>query len=357
MRQHRIDTSTRMFVALALTWAAWGGVHAQSPLAGRIEVLAMRSTTYNGPEFLGGGATGKEVLLGGELRLPVGAPPKVPASVLVHGSGGVGPVVDAWARALNEAGVAAFILDSFSGRNIVSTVEDQDQLHSLAMMVDAYRALDLLASHPRIRPDRIAVMGFSKGAVASVFSAVERFRTAYGGNNRFAAHIGMYTPCNTRFNADTKVSPVPIRLYHGIADDYVSVGPCRDYVAELKAAGADVTLTEYAGAHHAFDNPASPPSVELAKAQSTRNCRLNEGPNDVRGSVHHGPRGLEALEGRLEDPREALRQRRLGVVHRDDDRDARHARHLATPAPRQPARHGRDPPRSRGPRLLEIDLM
>jgi dienelactone hydrolase len=122
-------------------------------------------------------------------------------------------------------------------------------------------------------------MGFSKGAVASVFSAVERFRAVYGSTNRFAAHIGMYTPCNTRFKNDTEVSQVPIRLYHGVADDYVSVVPCRDYVAELKAAGADVTLTEYAGAQHAFDTPTLPPMFEIPKAQSTRNCRLKEGPN------------------------------------------------------------------------------
>ena len=240
----------------------------------------MRSTTLTGPEFLQGkAAAGREALLGGELRLPVNAAAKVPAVVLVHGSGGVGSGVDAWARTLNEAGFAAFILDTFSGRGIVSTVENQDQLHSLAMMVDAYRALDVLAAHPRIRAERIAVMGFSKGAVASVFSATERFRTAYGGANRFAAHIGLYTPCNTRFDGDTKVSAAPIRLYHGIADDYVSIAPCRDFVAELKAAGADVTLTEYADAQHGFDSPTSPKLLAVPKAQSTRNCRLKEGPN------------------------------------------------------------------------------
>jgi dienelactone hydrolase len=268
-----------MLLVLAVPWTAFPGAHAQSQLAGRIEVLAVGSTTYSGNEFLSGGGGGKEVLLGGELRLPVGAPQKVPAVVLVHGSGGVNAGIDAWARVFNEAGVAAFILDTFSGRGIVSTVENQDQLHSLAMMVDAYRALDVLAAHPRIRADRIAVMGFSKGAVASVFSAVERFRTAYGSANRFAAHIGMYTPCNSRYNTDTKVSQVPIRLYHGIADDYVNIVPCRAYVADLKAAGADVTLTEYAGAQHAFDVPTLPPVVDVPKAQSTRNCKLMEGPN------------------------------------------------------------------------------
>ena len=253
--------------------------NAQAQLAGRIEILAVRSTTFTGEEFLKGTAIGREVLLGGELRLPVGPPAKVPAVVLVHGSGGVGSGVDAWARVLNEAGVAAFILDSFSGRGIVSTVEDQEQLHSMAMMIDAFRALDMLSAHPRIRADKIAVMGFSKGAVASIYSATDRFRTSYGGNKKFAAHIGMYTPCNVKYDADTKVSTAPIRLFHGIADDYVSIAPCRAFVAELKAAGADVTLTEYPGAQHSFDSPTLPPLVPVPRAQSTRNCQLKEGPN------------------------------------------------------------------------------
>jgi hypothetical protein len=32
------------------------------------------------------------------------------------------------------------------------------------------------------------------------------------------------------------------------------------------------------GAQHAYDNPASPPLFDIPKAQSTRNCRLEEGP-------------------------------------------------------------------------------
>ena len=254
---------------------------AETAWPGRIEILPVRSRTLTGEEFLRGGAAGRETLLGGELRLPLNAPAKVPAVVLVHGSGGIGAGPDYWARALNEAGIAAFILDSFSGRGIVSTVEDQEQLNSLAMMVDAYRALDVLAAHPRIRADRIAVMGFSKGAVASVYSAMDRFRAAYGGANRFAAHIGFYTPCNVAYDGDTQTGAAPIRLFHGISDDYVNIVPCRDYAARLKAAGADVALTEYPDSQHGFDSPTSPPLVAVPKAQSTRNCRLKEGPDGV----------------------------------------------------------------------------
>ena len=145
------------------------------------------------------------------------------------------------------------------------------------MMVDAFRALDWLAEHPRIRADRIAVMGFSKGAVAAVYSATTRFQALYGNPaHRFAAHIGLYTPCNVAFAKDAEVGPAPIRLFHGVVDDYVAIGPCREYAARLKAAGADVTLTEYANGQHSFDNPYSPLLVSVADAQTTRGCRLEE---------------------------------------------------------------------------------
>jgi len=279
--------------ALALLLAAPAGAQAPPaappaaqatapPLPGRIEVLPLGSNTPTGAEFLRG-ERGRESVLAGELRLPPGpADRRVPAVVLVHGSGGIGGSADLWARQLNEAGIAAFVLDSFAGRGVTSTVADQDLLSSLAMMADAFRALDLLAAHPRIRADRIAVLGFSKGAVAAVYSAAARFRRSHGSEaNRFAAHAGLYTPCNVRYRGDTEVAPVPIRLFHGVVDDYVPVAPCRDYAARLRAAGADVALTEYANGQHGFDNPTAPALLASPAAQSTRNCRMEEGENGV----------------------------------------------------------------------------
>jgi dienelactone hydrolase len=255
---------------------------------GRIEILPVKSQTLALDTFLRGEKVGPEVLLGGELRLPLGATGRVPAVVLIHGSGGIGSGPDMWAHILNEAGIAAFILDTFSGRNIVSTVEDQDQLNSLSMTFDAYRALDVLVAHPRIRPDRIAIWGFSKGAVPAIYSAVDRFQKSFGSENRFAAHVGFYTPCNVAYDNDAKLSPVPIRLYHGCSDDYVYPAACRDLVPRLKAAGADIAMTEYADSQHGFDSPTSPTLVVVPKAQSTRNCRLKEGPNGSLLDVQSG---------------------------------------------------------------------
>jgi dienelactone hydrolase len=229
-------------------------------------------------QFLTGNAYGKPVMLAGELRLPRATTEKFPLVVLVHGSGGLSAATDRWAQELNDFGIAAFLLDSFTGRGIVTTSADQSQLDSIAMMHDAYAALARLAAHPRIDAARIAVMGFSKGAVASVYSSNQRFRKLYGpAGAEFAAQIGLYTPCNVAFRDDAQVTGKPIRMHHGIADDYVAIEPCRSYVQRMKQTGADVVLNEYPDAHHAYDVFTLPPSQKNATSQTTRNCSLQEG--------------------------------------------------------------------------------
>src|SRR5215469_1125897 len=219
-----------------------------------LQMYPIETVTLNSQQILSGEKNGKQTVLAGELRIPAGAG-RLPAVILVHGSDGLTPAIERWAQELNQIGVAAFLLDCFSGRGITSTVGDQSQLHNLNMIVDAYKALDILTKHPRLDANRIAIMGFSKGAFAAVYTSSERFRKLYGPANgsHFAAHIGLYTPCNVTYRDDDKTTGAPIRLFHGIADDWVAIGPCRAYANRLRNAGIDITLTEYPGAQHGYD--------------------------------------------------------------------------------------------------------
>ncbi len=248
----------------------------------RTEVYPVQTVTLSTADFLLGKKDGKPATIAGELRIPKPGADRLPAVVIVHGSDGVGFNYGMWAGELNKAGFATFIFDSFTGRGIASTVTEQAQLSSFTMMNDAFAVLALLIKHPRIDPDKIAVMGFSKGAIPSLYASMNRFQSAYApAGASFAAYIGFYTPCNIAMIDDEKVSAKPIRLYHGAADDWVPVGPCRDYVARLKKAGADATLVEYPGAYHAFDNPMIPGTMQIPQAQTWRKCSLEEKPQGV----------------------------------------------------------------------------
>jgi dienelactone hydrolase len=244
----------------------------------RIEIHSILTVTVTDKQFLMGAENGIPVCIGGELRLPRGLS-RVPAVILVHGSGGVGANVDRWAEELNEIGVAALLLDCFTGRSIVQTITDQSQLASLAMILDAYRALDLLSKHARIDASRVAVMGFSKGGFAALYASLNRFRRMHGPVGvEFAAYIPFYPSCYTTYIDDEQVSDRPIRLFHGTADDYVYIEPCRNYVERLRRAGKNVQLTGYAGARHAFDNPLYSPALWLPDAVTTNQCPRKEAP-------------------------------------------------------------------------------
>ena len=237
MRHALIATALTLVVTSAPSAMADPAV---KDLAARTELRPFETLTLTDRQFLTGDKNGKAVTIAGELRLPQGANGRLPAVVLLHGSGGVGGGTELWAKHFNEIGVASFLIDSFSGRGITQTSSNQALLGRYNMIVDAYRGADLIGAHPRIDPNRIAVIGFSRGGQSALYSSLKRFQATWTPRVTFAAHIPLYASCNPTLIDDTDVSAVPIRLYHGAADDYVPVAPCRAYVERLRAAGRDV---------------------------------------------------------------------------------------------------------------------
>jgi dienelactone hydrolase len=276
MRRSRSDSPPPTASPLATTLGLEPALASIAAQTARIEIHSLESLTLTDKQFLTGAKDGTPVRIGGELRLPTGTA-GVPAVILVHGSAGVGANVDRWARELNGIGLAAFVLDCFTGRGILQMVTDQSQLGNLCMIVDAYRALELLSKHPRIDPSRIVLMGFSRGGSVALYASLRRFQRMHGpAGLEFAAYIPFYPQCNTAHLDDDQVSDRSIRLFHGAADNYVSIEPCRRYVERLRRAGKDVQLTEYAGAHHAFDNPLYSPALFLSDAVTTNHCSREE---------------------------------------------------------------------------------
>jgi dienelactone hydrolase len=245
-------------------------------------LIPFESVTLSTQQVLVGETQGKPATLAGELRVPGLGTDKLPLVVLVHGIGGVNSGHDEWARVLNGWGMAVFIPDHLSGRGITPMSPEDFGLPGTARMVDIYQAIPRLLKHPRVDPERIGIMGTSMGALVTIYSSQERFRTRYAPPDfRFAAFIGLYANCAIRLHDDVKVTARPIRLFHGTGDDWTPVEQCRTLVADLKANGADITLTEYAGASHAYDNATWKERLNLPTALSLRKCSLAEGEKGV----------------------------------------------------------------------------
>jgi dienelactone hydrolase len=260
-------------------------------LAARTELHPLETLTLSIRQFLTGDKSGKAFTIAGQLRLPQGAAGRLPAVILQHGSAGSNARDELWAKTFNEMGIASFLVDSFSGRGLTRTSMNLAQLTPYNVILDGYRAFDVLANHPRIDPARIAIMGFSLGGFSALYSSLKRFQQMWNPRAAFAAHMPFYAWCATTFIGDTDVSAAPIRQFHGAADDYTSAAPCRAYFERLRAAGRDAVLTEYPGAHHSYDNSLGNKTPSISKgAQSLRACKLKEEPLGTIINVESGER-------------------------------------------------------------------
>lgn len=211
-----------------------------------------------------------KVVVAGVLSLPKGTA-SVPAMVVAHGSGGVSDAREGrWADRLNEIGIAAFVVDSFTPRGIKSTANDQSLLSPAANVADALGALRLLATHPRIDAQRIGIMGFSRGGQVSFQTALEPIRRGIiDGDLRFAVHVPFYPPCNTIYVAE-KVTGAPIRFMLAGSDDYTPPSFCARYVEWFRAKGVAADSITYEGAYHGFDGTGR--IVFINSLQTGRNC-------------------------------------------------------------------------------------
>ena len=271
-------TSFLVGFAIALTQSITAADTLPKDIAARVEAIPIQTLTISDEQFLKGDAYGRPTTIAGVLRIAQGSG-RLPLVVLVAGSGGFNANADVWDRQFETMGVSTFAMDSFAGRGIVSTVVDPSQLGRLNMILDLYRSLAVLAAHPRVDPNRIAVMGFSRGGQATLYASLKRFHKMWNaGGIDPAAYIALYPPCVTTYIGDTDVSDHPIRLFHGISDDYVEIAPCRAYFERLKQTAKDIQMTEYHDTWHAFDYPLFPSTPTVVQNGQTTHCVLKEEP-------------------------------------------------------------------------------
>ncbi len=278
----RICQAAAIFAFVILSSSAPATETRAKDFSARTELRSIQTLTLSDQQFLTGDTNGKPTTLTGELRIAQGAG-RLPLVVLQHGSGGFAPNIEYWSRELNSAGISTFALDGFTGRGLTEVNSNQALLGRLNFILDIYRALDVLALHPRVDPQRIALMGFSRGGQAALYASLKRFHRMWNKSGLdFVAYLPFYPDCVTTYIDDSDVESRPIRIFGGTADDYNPISACRNYVHRLKALGHDVEVTEYANASHAFDNPLGAQPAAVAPAyESVRNCRIEEEPGGV----------------------------------------------------------------------------
>ena len=206
--------------------------------------LQQRLTTAAGQTI----AEQASVKISGELYLPPGKGP-FPAVVLMPPCSGRLPLKaeQADGARYNALGYALLAVDSFGPRGFEEGCSGVGS--SVDLVMDAYGALLWLAEQPFIDPERIAIVGYSKGADTALsavgFDGVERLF-----DRQFRAAIAYYPFCQRQ--EDTAVS-VPTLILVGELDDWNFARDCRDIMARRKGLGAPMRLVVLPDAHHSFN--------------------------------------------------------------------------------------------------------
>ena len=194
------------------------------------------------------------VVISGDLKFPSGSGP-FPAVVLAHGCEGPGGAETRWAPILRDWGYATFVIDSLRGRGLQEVCTSATTLTGTQRIPDAYGALRILVTHPKIDAARVALMGFSHGGTLTMGASTVWAKEAFAPTGRpaFRAFFPFYPFCNITYPEDERISG-PVRIHAGELDDWAPAGPCVHLAQQLKGSGQDAMATVYRDAHHSFDN-------------------------------------------------------------------------------------------------------
>jgi dienelactone hydrolase len=202
--------------------------------------------------------------LQGYLFRPEGRGP-FPGVVALHGCGGllgrqgrVGTLFMEWGNRLAASGLAVVFPDSFGSRGLGTQchVRDRKVRAAQEQVADAAAARAWLQSQPWAVKERVALLGWSDGGVASLW-AVRRRAGAADGAAEFRSAVALYPGCRALGNAAWSAR-VPTLILIGRADDWTPAVACEQMVAGARGRSARATLIVYPGAHHGFDRPDYP---------------------------------------------------------------------------------------------------
>lgn len=152
-----------------------------------------------------------------------------------------------------DMGIATFELKSFSSRDVTTTVGSQIEVTMASMILDSYKALDVLSDNKNINKDNVAITGWSLGGGVALFSGWNNLIEAISPNNNFAAHLPIYPPCFVKAES-MNFTDAPIHILIGEYDDWTPALACGELVDSLKDKKNNINITVYDESHHGFDS-------------------------------------------------------------------------------------------------------
>lgn len=204
-------------------------------------VIFETRTIRGGSPDLASGA-GIPTLIAGELALPDATTGKVPAVIYIPSRRGYNREMRARSTLYTDRGYAYFSLDIFGNRGGARYVDCQ------AAVIDAYKALNLLTTHPDIDPERIALAGYSCGGIAALYAALSPAYVGHGKpDTHFRAFVAGAPFC--QYEVDEGVSFLPGAVFIGQGDhDYLATPEhCARFMQQAR-------LQERSVVHRVFEN-------------------------------------------------------------------------------------------------------
>jgi dienelactone hydrolase len=231
-----------------------------------------------------------------KLFLPDNPKAAMPAMVISPSSAGVKEEREIYyAQQLARVGIAAVVVDSFATRGL--TRGDTTVLSAWPPANDAVAAFRWLLADGRFKPDRIGVMGVSKGGVVAMNTALLVHRRWMRMEDiAFAAHIPIVPNCHL-VNTSLHTTGAPMYFMLAELDDLTPAQFCVEYAERLRAAGnAKIEVKVYKGAHHGWEKISAKPFFDPKFANTSR-CRVSF--DDDGAAVT--PDGTKLPTGRLND--------------------------------------------------------
>jgi dienelactone hydrolase len=210
--------------------------------------------------------------IGMTLRFPAERRGRHAAVVIVHTFGGYQETNEGWhAEAFRKQGFATLTYRSLAVRRLRDGGSPASAWPSA--LAEAYAAFRMLADHPEIDAERIAVVGFSFGGEIAHLAALKPVRAALLPDKAgFAAHVAYY-PAGVHAGEPPSYTGAPLLMLLGEKDDNLPIGKMQDYLAFAREAGLPpFEVVIYPGAYHAWTVSSLGAAKFYPQYASTRKC-------------------------------------------------------------------------------------